>query len=609
MPVFPLHTGTGIGYSFQSALHMAATESMEFGPEVVFTYGPLGFVAFPQLYTEVSTWIALFSTLTLVAGIACASILIWRRVLPQLPTLVCSYLTVVVVWNRLLEIDWATEAASALTVVVAVSLITKKLRREDIPIPIEAIAVVFGVLTALFTLIKLSAGIQILGVAATSLWVLASDSWRPSKKLIKVLGIAAFSAAVSLVAIWTALGQPLANLKSFVGYSWLIASEYAAAMGIEPSDNGWQYSAALMSLVLLAFTISKAWRGLPGYFLALLPIGWYVFTMFKHGFVRHDRHSLVFFIGIGLLALAFVDRETVFPALAAAIVCLVSAWGAVGVDLVGSLNPGPSLRQSVQVATLIARPAQLTEAVERHRSSSRDLYQLSKSTTETLNGRTVHIDPWETKLLWTYPEFEWAPAPVFQSYSAYAADLDRLNANTLSSNTAPEYILRSADAIDGRDPASESPSYMITMLCRYRAIGIDSKYTILKLGPSRCGDIRLLRSIEIRFGESANIPKQNACDGYLVYSVEGLRTFGQRVQSLLFKDAVYSLIFAPDRSIRLVPGTARHWHLIPREDSPDWLGSVIGHEERVTPVRSGPDLLAPTTVRIDFGCLAYEAAR
>jgi hypothetical protein len=54
-------------------------------------------------------------------------------------------------------------------------------------------------------------------------------------------------------------------------------------------------------------------------------------------------------------------------------------------------------------------------------------------------------------------DWDWRPAPVFQSYAAFIPALDRLDAEHYESARAADLVLLNFPAIDGRHPFLETP--------------------------------------------------------------------------------------------------------------------------------------------------------
>src|ERR1041385_4887643 len=71
-----LSASSGIDPSWRVALHLAWTDNIHFGPDFAWTYGPLGFLAFP-IAAGPGTLVAAFVFVAL-GQIAFASVLLWR---------------------------------------------------------------------------------------------------------------------------------------------------------------------------------------------------------------------------------------------------------------------------------------------------------------------------------------------------------------------------------------------------------------------------------------------------------------------------------------------------------------------------------------------------
>ncbi len=70
---------------------------------------------------------------------------------------------------------------------------------------------------------------------------------------------------------------------------------------------------------------------------------------------------------------------------------------------------------------------------------------------------------------------DWAPRPVFQSYSAYSPSLERENAAHLKGEGAPENILFSIEPIDSRLPALEDGLSWPALLSDYQVTELRSQ--------------------------------------------------------------------------------------------------------------------------------------
>src|SRR5262249_37075281 len=74
---------------------------------------------------------------------------------------------------------------------------------------------------------------------------------------------------------------------------------------------------------------------------------------------------------------------------------------------------------------------------------------------------------------------EWSPRPIIQSYSAYEPKLADINANHLSSSSAPLHVFFDVSPIDGRLAALEDGKSWPLLLSRYHIVGRSGHYLML----------------------------------------------------------------------------------------------------------------------------------
>jgi hypothetical protein len=195
----------------------------------------------------------------------------------------------------------------------------------------------------------------------------------------------------------------------------------------------------------------------------------------------------------------------------------------------------------------------------------RAVYKLDPPTLRLLEGRTVHVDPWEIALAWYYG-LRWRPLPVFQDYSAYTASLDRLNAGRLDAAGGPERVVRENTAlvdpqypqptIDGRLPAWDPPAQSLALLCNYAPLRTTARWQVLGKVRDRCGPPQLIRSLHVRDGQTVTLPA--AGDGGAVFiRIRGAGVSGrERLRALLYRARARQAVLNGTQAYRLIPGTA-----------------------------------------------------
>ena len=547
--------------SWQAALHMAAHDRVPFN-RIVFTFGPLGFLAQPEGFYASTMVLSALYVLAVQAALCASLVSVLRRTI-GLPVAVVATFLLVALAHTLGVIN---------AVVVVVFVTAFGLLRGDHSVTTQRVLVAAGgVVAGTHLLIKLNTGVTVLIVGAVTALFLERRAWQP--------GLIFFvTCAGSLVAGWLVTGNSLADLVAFFDRSWQVASGYSEAMTVETGSRVIFYpvAAAVTAIVVaLAWRASRGWPGFRRVGLALAG-GMWLFAAFKLGFVRHDSHDVEFF-GEVLLVGAVLASSVAVPAirrwnavpLAATAAFVIAHLMASGVHALTGVNPVGELARAGEDVSVLSSPAARERAVQRARANLRSrYYHLTPSIVSVLRGHTIHIRPWETGIAWAYPEFRWRPVPVFQEYSAYTADLDDIDAAFLRSPDAPERIITQPLAIDIRNPDWESPAAMVAIVCHYRELLADHPWQVLGRVANRCGSERSLGVVKARVGETVSVPDTGNRNELVLARINGLdysMLYGLR--STLWRAPEVHIRLDGGRRNRLVPGTAANGLIVraPRE--------------------------------------------
>jgi hypothetical protein len=538
--------------SWQAALHMVAHDRLPYN-RIVFTYGPLGFLAQPEGFFASTVLLSSLYVFAVQASLCTALISVLRRTVGLAVAVVATFLLVAL----------AHTLGVINAVVVMVFVAGYGVLRGDYSVRTERILVAAGgVVAGTHVLIKLNTGVTLVAVGAATAFFLGRRAWQP--------GVIFLTTAIgSLVAGWLVSGNGLGDLVPFFERSWEVASGYSEAMTVESGSRLIFYPTAGVVTAIVAalgWRASREWPSLRRVGLAL-SAGMCLYAVFKLGFVRHDRHDIDFF-GEVLLIGAVLAASVVAPAAgwrnaipAAALVAFVTAHlMASGVHAFAGVNPVAEVARAGEDISVLSSPASRERAVQRARANLRSrYYHLTPSIVSVLRGHTIHIRPWETGIAWAYPEFRWQPVPVFQEYTAYTAGLDDIDAAFLRSPDAPERILTQPLVIDLRNPDWESPAAMVAVVCHYRELLADHPWQVLGRVANRCGSERSLGVVKARVGETVSVPDTGNRNELVVARIEGLddsMLYGLR--STLWRAPEVHVRLDGARRNRLVPGTARN---------------------------------------------------
>jgi hypothetical protein len=547
--------------SWQAALHMAAHDRMPF-KRIVFTYGPLGYLAQPEGYYASTVVLSALYVFSVQASLCAALVSVLRRTVGLPVAAVATFL--------LVALAHTLGVVNAVVVVVFVAAFG--LLRGDHTAGTQAVLVAAGgVVAGSHLLIKLNTGVTVFVVGAVTAFLLDRRPWRLGTIfLLATLG--------ALLGGWLVTGNAVDDLVPFFQRSWEVASGYSEAMTVETGERVIFYPVAAVAVVIvvgLAWRASHEWPPHRRVGLALAG-GMWLFAAFKLGFVRHDSHDVEFFGEVllvgGVLAGAVTawrtGRRNAIPAVA--MIALVTAHlMASGVDALAGVNPVAEVARAGEDVSVLASRAERAGAVQRARTNLRSrYYRLTPSIVRLVRGHTVHIRPWEAGIGWAYPEFRWHPVPVFQEYSAYTADLDDIDAAFYRSPDAPERILTTPLAIDIRNPDWESPAAMVAIVCHYRELLADHPWQVLGRVANRCGNERSLGVVKARVGETVSVPDTGNRNELVVARIKGLdysMLYGLR--TTLWRAPEVHVRLDGGRRNRLVPGTAANGLIVraPRE--------------------------------------------
>jgi hypothetical protein len=531
----------GIDPSWEGGLALSTDQHLTFGRDIVWTYGPLGFVNFP------STWVNSLGTISFLYQVLMrltTAAALFRGARRSVGTLVSLVLAVIAG-----AIAGVFSEISLLFIVAIWALRTPLSDRAAV-----LLAAAAGAASGFQLLDKVSGGVGFTILAAMMVLGLRG---RRALNLAAAVG----AGIVAFLILWLALGQPLSAVWAYAEGSLQVSLGYADAMAGGNPGLDWSIYAALLVLAAGGWA---AWSSLPeastrrraGGVLIWVAL-WYF--AFKEGFVREDTgHVLSFFVTVLIAWFGFYWRpEHRGQALTSIGALLILALVLEGIPLNKQLNPSQSVSgaaRDLRIALSSARKNAISE-------NARKLilgYEGMDPTALRLVGRhTVAVYPNEIALAWA-DRLNWTPIPVLQSYTAYTPYLDRLDADFLSSARAPQRILFNGDlTIDGRAPEFDEPRTARTLLCRYRTLDPSSAgYLVLANGPNRCSTPHLMRIETSAWGQQVPVPPPPTKHSLVFVDISGVAVHGlESLTSWLYRPSARWILIDGSR-YRLVEGTA-----------------------------------------------------
>lgn len=567
--------GLGVDGSSAGGLHLAAHHGVDFGTQLVFNYGPLGFLGLPR-YSYPGLAVLGFAYVVVIQ-LALAISTLWAA--RQTFGLAIAFVVAVVV-TITIPITHGDDKWSAAVVVVALIWSVAMLRDgERLPVAgVVGFALASGLYTAVQLLVKHNSGVTTFILFAITVLIAF-----PGRRRLAAGSFAA-ALAVGTALLWAAAGQSFPDFPAYLSRSGEIVTGYSSAFASDPASRRSDYVVAPLLALLLAGTVVHATAGWPrrSRIGAWVVAALFMFSAYKQGFVRHDAgHAPFFFasaIGVGL---AFGWRRR---AVIGAVALGLLLWASLAVTqpaLEDVWHPRRSLTElRAQITTLADAKAQI--AHER-----RELQRAAKVKPRLLSllrGRSVHVWPEDASVVWAHPEMRWRPVPTFVLSQAYTPELDNLSAGFLSSARAPDRVLRSRQNQETKGPATTT-----ALFCHYRELAAAGRWQVLARTGNRCGAPRLAARVETRTSRPVAIPRAGP-DEIVVVRMYGLGlSLRDRVQDLLYKGPRWSVrLGAGAKRYSLAPLTAEHPMLIripPQTDYPPPFGMTPTSRKGARPDR------------------------
>ena len=620
----------GLDPSYYAGLAMAKTRGLHFGSEVMFTYGPWGFLENTGVYETGPAWWATLYRVLVQSVAVFALVAVLRHNFGRLATLAIGFVSAR--WG--FELMYGVGPSRLLTVTVIGVLVFVLTRRVT---PGRGWALAASVLGSFLVLVKFNDGVVVLTAAALAAVV---SGWRRSRvgvaprptspseadSLLLAGGDSATASSssgdsassakgaasellgtgvaglVSLLAFWLLAGQRLGDLPRFVrgslelsrGFSTAMQTTSAGAMG----DVG-------VALLIGSLTMAVCWsagRG-GGRFTQVgsLAIGAsLIYGTWKHGFVRQgaDR-ELFYFLGLSVVML-FAARNR-WRSLVALLAIGVMGWS------VAHFDYEPRQRLSLANApvgwgdTVSVLTSGKTRADFRQQGLDylRASYRLPAEIYDQMDGKSIHVDQWETALAWAFAgvdETTWRPEPVFQRYTAYTPWLDNANAEALTGAAAPSMIVAERNVIDRHLSRFDAPHTVRSMVCNYRltvpgdpvpvgrdgtslAETVDDASRFARTPPwvlwtradNRCGSVDEAEALEVPVGDLVDVPIAPGDDYFVLARFDEMdQRPVDRMQQMLWKGDEWFIrtpfdgpADSPDaQTFRFVTSTATQWHVL-----------------------------------------------
>lgn len=449
----------GLDNSWHIALHLAKVGNFVFGKDWVFTYGPLGILS-----TRLPFGGSLFSYVAFIIYIMGNWAYIFNYILKK-DRRMTVFAVLLLLTNHIQ--NFYDRDVSLVLSCMCLFMIFNYLENRKLVVLVNAL-----LLASLIFFIKLNLGIVIIFIVTIWLGYLFFSKVLPRNHIIIIV----ISFSLFLFISCQLLNVSFSNY--FVGSLHLINAYNDAMFITVPITNSTLLDALsiLLFFAILFFRHARSivW-GVNNLFIYFC-IALICFVFFKNGFVRSHEDSFFYYMPLlmGLLYL-YIKLEIKPAALALMLFSL----------FVGYLFPG---NKGLIAANVFER------RIDFMRNYSSQLRYINEDSVDLTTKKSVMIPneildsigtgsvdilPTEISYIY-YNHLKYNPRPVIQSYSAYDAYLDNLNAEKYRSSTAPDYLLMQHASIDNRNPLYDETKTKLAILENYEVINSSWDYLLLR---------------------------------------------------------------------------------------------------------------------------------
>jgi hypothetical protein len=551
--------------SYNTVLVYAYAHHLAFGTDVVFPYGPLGFLTSRYFFDQaielrVVTDVLLALTVSVgVSMVAWRAKALWRWSL--MATLIFVTANTDPHYDLLLYVgilSWGllclVESGSRLTVATTC-------------------LVLLGAFGSL-------AKANFLFTAVASLMAITGDLALRRKYWLAAAIIPGF--AVAFLLGWFGSGQTISHLIPFLRNTVPLAQGYNAVMGL----NGLQvlrfrgFIIVVLVLLTVVVRVLSAFKapieaprsGIPEsqdksvkapinagilerceviilYCRRGLLFVWLyalVLIIWKHGFVRADLYHMGFFLGLApvlLLALEVLPATSSRSLFATRVLATIS-WVIVVFTLQSWCFPAmpasvaqPFRAAALNLKTLFGYGTFRRESLDAQQKAFRelDLPQIRR----IIEDHTVDVFGHD-QIFALHNNLNYHPRPVFQSYTAYNAYLNQLNERFYLSAAAPEYVLFRLTPIDYKFPPLEDSFVLRDLVMNYEKAAVEEPYLLLRHRTNAAPRLVLLFDQTVRVGEPVDLGTFTGENLWVEFKLQP--TFLGKIREFVYKPTVTRLV-------------------------------------------------------------------
>ncbi len=287
--------------------------------------------------------------------------------------------------------------------------------------------------------------------------------------------------SVITIGIWLIAGQPLTTFDDFIHYALELGSGFTTMAGYERSPFFLLlFMAILLSWIAVMVAAISHQASHDSIIILCGGIGW-LLILIKLGFVQDNDHHVLQAIAC-LLLLIILSKDLVWPYCQSRLAksAFIASLG--GLLLVAANDALHSPDEWQQILALFEPSADIIsdKVASAHTSLSTEkryqAWQAALRANHPLNPSghhgTADLISYNQSVLLAHPAFDYSPRPVFQSYHAYTPALASLNQAHLEQADAPDHLFMTSSPMRGRYPTLDDAALYPLLFSHYHIVDI-----------------------------------------------------------------------------------------------------------------------------------------
>lgn len=512
----------GVDASWIFSINYAFANHFLWGKNLVFSYGPYGFLVFPKdiannlIYHIIyQAFFTAFSAITVVFFLN--SFKYFNRLYFLILIPILLYIIAIQPY------EWRI-------FILLILLLLLALNKNNS----YYIFILIGIFTGFSTLIKFSLGLGIFPIL-----ILSCFFTNKLHVFIKRLAYTVSSLFISTIIFWLIYQNKIEGLKEYLLGGIYYSNGHSSAMTLYL--DRWEQSLIYFILLFILITLwilqlkkNGNWKKL----LIILPA---FFVAWKASVVRQDTHmlTLIFFSMFAVLILtlySIVDKKfnktTHYFAIAILLIVLGTSQSSVLQDVKEGLS-APILSWTNKNQTIF----DFLKINSREKVKGIKSIPIPDDVLAKIENASIDFYPTENTFA-TNNSLNWKPRPVFQSYVALTPELDSLNYNFFAKNP-PEYLLfhyfQGFQSIDNRNILFDEPKTITKIMDIYDLVGTNSLYSILRLrNENRFGTKIMILEDKILWDEWLRVPQDQ--HSILLASASWDKTIVEKIGRFVFRE-------------------------------------------------------------------------